>query len=70
MNECATNNGGCAHICTDMEGSFICSYRSRFEVVGNGLGCNGRVRVSGIQGQNLHNMFIQVFRVEGGDIPQ
>ena len=41
VNECATNNGGCAHICTDTEGSFICSCNSGFELANNGLGCNG-----------------------------
>ena len=41
VNECATNNGGCAHICTDTEGSFTCSCNSGFELASNGLSCNG-----------------------------
>ena len=41
VNECATNNGGCAHTCTDTEGSFTCSCRSGFVLASNGLDCNG-----------------------------
>ena len=41
MNECATNNGGCAHTCTDTVGSFVCSCRTGFVLASNGLGCNG-----------------------------
>ena len=41
VNECATDNGGCAHICTDTEGSFTCSCNSGFELASNGLSCNG-----------------------------
>ena len=48
VNECATNNGGCAHICTDTEGSFICSCNSGFELASNGLSCNGE------EGSNLY----------------
>ena len=41
VNECATNNGGCAHICTNTEGSFVCSCRAGFVLAGDGRGCNG-----------------------------
>ena len=41
VNECATNNGGCAHTCTDTVGSFTCSCRTGFVLASNGLGCNG-----------------------------
>ena len=41
VNECATNNGGCAHTCTDTVGSFTCSCRTGFVLASNGLACNG-----------------------------
>ena len=41
MDECATNNGGCAHICTNTDGSFVCSCRTGFTLASDGLGCNG-----------------------------
>ena len=41
VNECATNNGGCAHTCMDTVGSFTCSCRSGFVLASNGLDCNG-----------------------------
>jgi hypothetical protein len=30
VNECSTSNGGCAHNCTNLEGSFSCSCRDGF----------------------------------------
>ena len=32
VNECASNNGGCAHTCTNTEGSFTCSCRTGYEL--------------------------------------
>jgi len=41
VDECATNNGGCAHNCTNTDGSFVCSCRTGFTLASDGLGCNG-----------------------------
>jgi len=41
VDECATNNGGCAHICTNTDGSFVCSCRTGFTLASDGLGCDG-----------------------------
>ena len=39
--ECATNDGGCAHTCTNTEGSFVCSCNEGFTLNADGLGCTG-----------------------------
>ena len=45
MNECATNNGGCAQTCTNNVGSFVCSCQSGYTLARNGLACNGMYRL-------------------------
>ena len=40
VSDCATNNGGCAHMCTNTEGSFVCSCRTGFTLASDGRGCN------------------------------
>ena len=42
INECSTNNGGCAHNCTNTQGSFTCSCRSGFQLASDGRDCNGK----------------------------
>ena len=42
INECSTNNGGCAHNCTNTQGSFRCSCRSGFQLASDRRGCNGK----------------------------
>ena len=39
--ECAVENGGCQHTCTDSEGSFACSCNSGFELGADGRSCLG-----------------------------
>jgi len=41
IDECATNNGGCEHYCTNTIGSFNCSWGTGYELSGNGLNCTG-----------------------------
>ena len=41
VNECLVNNGGCQQICTNTDGSFMCSCNTGYVLAGNGLGCNG-----------------------------
>ena len=45
VNECDTNNGGCAQICIDTVGSFVCSCQSGYTLASNGLSCNGTYRL-------------------------
>ena len=40
-NECLTNNGWCAHTCSDTDGSYICSCRDGFTLASNGHDCDG-----------------------------
>ena len=40
IDECATDNGGCAHICTDTDGSFECSCRAGYALDDDGFGCS------------------------------
>ena len=74
MNECATNNGGCAHICTDTEGSFTCSCRSGFELASNGLDCNGEEGKEGgwvaFVDRTTTAYFIQVFLITRGRVEE
>ena len=42
INECSSNNGGCAHTCTNSPGSFQCSCRTGYTLAGNGKSCNGK----------------------------
>ena len=46
MNECAVNNGGCAHTCTNVDGAFECSCDAGFLLSDfDGLACEGTVDV-------------------------
>ena len=42
INECSVNNGGCAHNCTNTQGSLTCSCRSGFQLASDGMSCNGK----------------------------
>ena len=48
INECGTNNGGCAHNCTNNQGSFMCSCRSGFQLASDGMGCDGKALLCAI----------------------
>ena len=41
INECATNNGGCAQICTNSVGSYYCSCGAGYMMGGDGHTCSG-----------------------------
>ncbi|XP_019620833.1 PREDICTED: uncharacterized protein LOC109467329 [Branchiostoma belcheri] len=38
--ECATANGGCAHLCTNTDGSFFCSCFAGYSLNGDGFSCD------------------------------
>ena len=40
-NECNTNNGGCGHTCTNIDGSFQCSCMDGYALAADGLLCEG-----------------------------
>ncbi|XP_078703222.1 uncharacterized protein LOC144928558 isoform X2 [Branchiostoma floridae x Branchiostoma belcheri] len=40
VDECASNNGGCAHTCTNSVGSFSCSCRAGYVLNADGLACD------------------------------
>ncbi|XP_077863953.1 uncharacterized protein LOC144348616, partial [Saccoglossus kowalevskii] len=39
INECAANNGGCAHTCRNTAGSFTCGCRNGYSIASNGKTC-------------------------------
>ena len=41
INECSTNNGGCAHTCTNTIGSYACSCNTGFTLDFDNHGCIG-----------------------------
>ena len=41
INECNTNNGNCAQICTNVEGSHLCSCHDGYTLHTNGRSCTG-----------------------------
>ena len=41
VNNCAFNNGGCDHICSNSTGSLQCSCRSGYQLASNGRSCSG-----------------------------
>ena len=47
INECQMDNGGCEQMCTNIEGSFICSCNTGYVVVeANELSCAGKNNTS------------------------
>ena len=45
INECATNDGGCAQVCTNSDASFMCSCNSGFMLSDDGFSCNGEIEM-------------------------
>ena len=39
-NECLTDNGGCAQICTNTMGSHVCSCKFGYKLIANGASCD------------------------------
>ena len=39
VDECSTSNGGCAHTCSNLEGSYVCSCRDGFMLGGDSVTC-------------------------------
>ena len=46
INECLTENGGCAHICTNNVASFECSCTPGYQLNEDGLACDGKCKVN------------------------
>ena len=44
VDECATNNGGCDHYCTNTIGSFVCSCYPGYTLDGDGHTCLGELK--------------------------
>ena len=42
INECDTDNGGCSQVCTENDGSFVCSCNKGYELDADGTTCNGK----------------------------
>ena len=42
INECSVNNGGCQHLCVNLEGSFECQCQDGFQLSSNGRDCSGK----------------------------
>ncbi len=51
IDECSTNNGGCAQVCTNTDGSFMCSCNSGFVLADDLATCNGEI-------ENIHNYYL------------
>jgi len=45
IDECAINEGGCEHICSNTIGSFYCSCFTGYQLDSNGLNCSGELAV-------------------------
>ena len=41
IDECSSNNGGCAQVCTNTPGSYTCGCNPGYELNGDGFSCNG-----------------------------
>ena len=46
INECSTNNGGCAHGCTNTIGSYHCTCLTGYILASDQRACNGKYKVS------------------------
>ena len=42
FNECEDNNGGCAQLCNNTFGSFLCECRDGYMLNSDSINCNGR----------------------------
>ena len=40
INECSSNNGGCAQVCTNTPGNYTCECDPGYELDGDGFSCN------------------------------
>ena len=44
INECATDNGGCDHVCVNKPGSYECSCKDGYVLADDKHTCNGKRR--------------------------
>lgn len=58
VNECAVENGGCAQVCTNTEGSFQCSCIAGYALAADNLNCNGMYRISFVSFMNCIYIYI------------
>ena len=43
INECSSNNGGCAQVCNNTPGSYTCGCNPGYVLDGDGFSCNGKI---------------------------
>ena len=58
VDECATNNGGCDHYCTNTIGSFVCSCYPGYTLDGDGHTCLGELMLHELSTHRKHFTFI------------
>ena len=58
INECATNNGNCAHVCTYTNGSYFCTCLTGFALSADHAHCTGMLRL--VDSTLLMFLFIQI----------
>ena len=46
MDECSINNGGCDEMCTNTNGSYVCSCNDGYILNDDGLTCDGIMHIS------------------------
>ena len=42
IDECSSNKGGCAQVCTNTPGNYTCGCDPGYELDGDGFSCNGK----------------------------
>lgn len=43
VDECSINDGGCSHLCTNLEGGFQCSCPLDYQLQSNGVDCRSKL---------------------------
>ena len=44
INECVTNSIACDHMCTNIQGSYLCSCRAGYSLDEDGKSCQGKLQ--------------------------
>ena len=70
VDECATNNGGCDHYCTNTIGNFVCSCYPGFTLDGDERTCLGEFKPGESQviiARKIFNVYVGVVLQRGQD---